>query len=116
MSGTQRFPAGRLKRKITLQQPILTPDGGGGYTRSWQDVVDLWAEVLPFESRVTQGETLQDLRLQSRITHRITVRYREGITTDMRFVDGSRYFVIRTVRNPKEEDVLLEILAEEGAA
>lgn len=116
MSGSERYASGRLKSRVTLQQPVLTPDGGGGYERAWEDVADVWAEIAPFEARTTQMETLQDMRLQSRLTHRITLRYRAGVTADQRILYGERVFNIRAVINPLEADAFLVVLAEEGVA
>lgn len=107
------FP-GRLRHRLTLQQPSLSADGAGGYTRSWADVAALWAEIQPFTARDVSGERLQGERLQSRVSHRIRLRYRAGVTAEMRLTDGTRIFNIRAVTVPQEAKEMLEILAEEG--
>lgn len=105
----------RLRHRVTLQEPALTTDNAGGYTRTWDDVADLWAEVSPLEAQSFSQERLQDLHLQSRVTHRVTLRYREGVTADMRLVFEERVLVIRAIVNARELGEALVILAEEGA-
>jgi SPP1 family predicted phage head-tail adaptor len=102
----------RLRQRLTLQEEIEIPDGAGGFTRSWQDIADLWAEIIPFTGR----EKLFAGQLQSQISHRILLRYRSGITAGQRLVFENRAFNIRYLFNTAEADETLEILAEEGVA
>jgi head-tail adaptor len=37
--------SGMLSERITLQLPVDTQDGGGGFVRIWQNMQDLWAQV-----------------------------------------------------------------------
>ena len=62
------------------------------------------------------GEALRALQLEDRVTHRITTRYRAGITAKMRIRFKSRLFNIRSVINVEEANRFLEIMAEEGVA
>ena len=102
----------RLRQRITIQQQSQTPDTGGGFSRSWGNVATVWAEVIPISGR----EVLANQQLQGQVTHRITIRYRSGVTTAMRVAYEGRVFNIRSVLNIRERDDLLEILAEEGVA
>lgn len=109
--------ASRLRTRLTLQQPVLNPDGGGGAVRTWQDVAEVWAEVLPLESLSAQSEVLQGDALRARVTHRVTIRYRDGVGAGMRFLLNGRALDILTVRRPEEQRKMLEIIAsEEGGA
>lgn len=103
---------GSLRARIVIQQEARTPDGAGGYALAWSDVVSLWARIEPVSGR----ETLQGARLESRVTHRITIRYRSGVDAGMRALYGSRIFNIRAVINPGEDNRHLRLLAEEGGA
>ncbi len=38
--------SGVIAERITLQRPVDTPDGGGGFVRVWQDVQEMWAQIL----------------------------------------------------------------------
>lgn len=104
--------ASRLKRRLTLQQEIRTDDGQGGYTRSWKDVASLWAEIMP----VKGVEQLAAGKLESPVTHKIMLRYRDGITAGQRLCFEGRAFNIHAVLNTQESDEILQVLAEEGAA
>lgn len=104
--------ASRIRHRLTLQQQSLTPDGAGGFTRTWQNVADLWGEIRPATGR----EKLEAMQLQAAVTHRVTLRYRAGVTAAMRLLYENRSLNIRVVLNRGERDRWLDILAEEGAA
>ena len=105
--------AARLRRRITIQQPVYSGDGAGGSTVSWSDVDTVWAEIA---SRRTGGEALFAGKLQAGMTHVVTIRYRADVTAKMRISYDGRLFNIRRVDNVDAADVLLELLVEEGAA
>lgn len=101
--------ASRLRHRIVLKTPVTTPDGAGGFATSWNQFAEVWAEILPKNG----NEKLQyeQLSVQKRIV--ITIRYLSGITEKMRIVYGEREFEILSILNPFEENILLEIMAEE---
>jgi SPP1 family predicted phage head-tail adaptor len=75
-----------LKHRVTIQQPVLTPDGAGGFAESWQNIPaapDVYAAITP----VNSGEQLKFGQLEATATHRIIIRYRTDITPSMRLVD-----------------------------
>lgn len=74
--------AGRLRHRVLLQAPVQTQDPEGGIIFTWEDVAWLWAEVAPLSAR----EFVRAEELQSKVTARITIRYREGITAEMRML------------------------------
>ncbi len=117
MIGSKRNTSTRLRHRLTLQQEVQTADGAGGYIRSWQNITDLWAEISQVSGRSIYGsEKLQYGKIQSGITHKITIRYRSGISTAMRLLFENRAFNIRAVTNIRENDEILELLVEEGVA
>ena len=117
MIGEKKNTVSRLRHRITLQQEIKTADGAGGYTRSWQNVTDLWAEINIISSRFRYGrERLYAGQIQSELTHKIIIRYRSGITASMRLLFENRVFNIRSIANLQENDEILELLVEEGVA
>ena len=103
--------ASRLRHLMVLQQPVNTPDGGGGVTRSWSDVAGVWAEIAPLSG----NERLEHMRLESHVTHRIRLRWRDDITPIMRVVFGTRIFAIRAVTEQDGKRRSLELIVEEGA-
>lgn len=121
MMGKKKNTTSRLKHRLTLQQEVQTPDGAGGYVKSWTNVIDLWAEILPITASGSGGgrssgrEMLIAGQIQAEISHRIVLRYRTGITAAMRLVYESRIFNIRHVANVLESNETLELLVQEGA-
>lgn len=113
-----RNTSSRLRHRLTLQEEVRTQDTVGGYTRSWRDVAQLWAEVFPVTASqwVGRGESVSAEQIQAVVTHRIVLRYRPGVDSGMRFVFDNRVFNIRSVTNKEEKNEVLEILAEEGVA
>ncbi|MEK6746879.1 MAG: phage head closure protein [Pseudomonadota bacterium] len=105
-----------LRHRVTLQQEINTGDGAGGYVRSWQNVADLWAEISSANIKSYGQEKFFAGKIQAEITHKITIRYRAGITAAMRLTFENRIFNIRAVFNKDENNEILELLAEEGVA
>lgn len=110
MIGRRKTTASSLRQRLTLQTEVQTPDSAGGYVRTWEDIADLWAEIIPVSGR----ERLFGGQLQSEISHRIVLRYRDGITAGQRLVFENRAFNIRYVSNTMEANETLELLAEEG--
>lgn len=113
MAKQSSYLAGRLRHRITLEAPEMTIGAGGEYSQSWEEVATVWAAILPSASG---GEDVFGEQLESSVSHRITLRYREGITASMRVVFGERLFNIRKVICPEERRETLILLAEEHVA
>jgi SPP1 family predicted phage head-tail adaptor len=84
--------AGRLRHRITIQER----DGA-----EWVDFAQAWAEK---EDRTGQenfenGEQL----LQERVVIRFRIRYRAGVTHEMRVLWDSRAFDIQRVEDPDNQ-------------
>jgi SPP1 family predicted phage head-tail adaptor len=91
-----------------LQEAIDTPDGAGGVAREWRDVAEVSAAIAALRG----GEALRFRQLQSSVTHRIYLRYRDGVTPQMRIVKGTKVYNILSVADRDGSGVFLEILAE----
>jgi SPP1 family predicted phage head-tail adaptor len=87
------MPLNRLTERLTLEEPVRTPDGGGGADLSWETVAELWAHVRP----ITGDERLRHDQLAGRLTHRVTIRRRAGVVPAMRFTQGPRIYEIVAV-------------------
>lgn len=105
-----------LRHQITIEQPVNTPDGAGGFTRAWQTFLSGWAEIAP----KTASQRFFAQKLEHIVTHTITLRYRQGltITNDMRvnYTIGSttRYFQIHGIFNVDERNRFTTLLCQEG--
>lgn len=103
---------GSMKQRITLQQEAQMADGAGGYAVSWTDVATVWAEVDPVNGR----EVRFARRLEARLTHVISLRYRGDISPAMRVSYDGRLFNIRAIVNLDEGDRITKLYCEEGVA
>ena len=102
--------AGSLRHELSLQSATLPPDGLGGHAESWSEVASLFGLIEPVaaNSAVSADQTLET------VTHRITIRRRDGVRSGMRFVKGTRVFAIITVHDPDETGRYLVCRALEG--
>jgi SPP1 family predicted phage head-tail adaptor len=103
---------GALDHRLALEAPVRASDGGGGSSVSWSLVSEVWGSLTP----VTGSEVFDAEGLKGRVTHEIIVRYRTGVTPQMRFRLGTRQFEIRSVVDTGEEHRTLRCLAEERLA
>jgi SPP1 family predicted phage head-tail adaptor len=98
----------RFNRRLSLQAPVEISDGAGGFNRTYEQVMELWAEVTPVASR---GDVDAD-RLGARVTHHIVVRAPRALSTRHRFADDARTYRIVSFRD-SDDRRLIEIQAEE---
>jgi SPP1 family predicted phage head-tail adaptor len=104
--------AGSLKHRIVVEQSARESDEMGGSTLTWSTFATLWASITPMKA----GEVFWAKHLEHRVTHKIMIRYYEGITAAMRISFDSRYFHVKAVRNIDEKNEWMELVAEEGVA
>ncbi len=105
---SKRTTASRLRQKLTLQSEIQTADGAGGYTRSWEEVAELWAEIIPISGR----EKLFAMQLESSVTHRVLIRWRSGVNSGQRLINDSLTLNIIYVSSIQNGE-LLELMVED---
>jgi SPP1 family predicted phage head-tail adaptor len=103
---------GELRHRVVLQEEVVSPDGAGGQVRNWRDITSLWAAI----EAVQGGEHLEAMRLEARVSHRITVRHRPDIRPGMRMLRAGTPFNLRSVVDLDGRQRFLSILAEEGGA
>ena len=100
---------GDMRHRVTFQQSIKTPDGHKGHTVQWQDMIAVWASVEPLTGR----EYFYSHQIKAEVTHRVKIRYRADITTEMRAKFGERVLEIESIIDLKERHEVLEILCRE---
>ena len=88
------FDIGALDRRLVLQAPNEVEDGAGGVTRSYDAVATLWGSVTPLTGRAGVAADSRGAVLRVRIV----MRFRDGVTTRHRIVDGAHVYTIVAVR------------------
>lgn len=88
---------GSLRRRLTLEAPVETPDGAGGVARTWTTVVDLWAAV---EATGADSERDRADRRELAGRYRVTMRWRDGVDGALRLRDGERILRIVGAADP----------------
>jgi head-tail adaptor len=98
--------AGRLRERVTLQNPPAVDDGSGGQTGGWTDVAQLRAEVIALG-----GDEEADTAILTGVTrYRVRIRRRE-VATGQRLVWGSQVLNIRNVL-PDPGRMIMTLLCE----
>lgn len=89
---------GALRSELALQRCETAQDGAGGLVETWVEVATVFTRIEPVMAQSVFGadQTLETM------THRITLRWREGLVSGMRFIKSNRRFDIVTVHDPDE--------------
>jgi SPP1 family predicted phage head-tail adaptor len=99
---------GTLDERLLLEEPVRTPDGGGGAAVTWQPLTELWGHVRP----ISGEERLVHDQLAGRLTHEVWIRWRAGVTAAMRFRQDTRIYEIVAVLEARRR-IYLKCLCEE---
>lgn len=103
---------GELRRRLALEAPTSSPDGGGGAMISWTELATLWADV-----RARRGDERDRAdRPDARLHLQVRIRYRRDVTTAMRFRHEGRVYNIRSLFDEDGRERFLTCLCEEGGA
>jgi len=103
---------GQLRHWVTIETPVRSADGGGGADTVWQAVDVVWANVAPLSG----AEPVEAEKLEARLTHRITLRWRGDVTAIMRMTMAGRIFAIESATDIDERRRWLECLCVEITA
>jgi SPP1 family predicted phage head-tail adaptor len=104
--------AGKLRHRITIQEPVTARNGYGEAITTWTAVATVWASVEPLSGR----EFFAAEHVQSEVTHRVRMRWQSGITPDMRVLFGGRVLKVEAVINYGERRTDLQLMCQEVAA
>jgi SPP1 family predicted phage head-tail adaptor len=106
---TKPLPIGARSRRFVLELPLESSDGFGGVIRSYAPGPQLWGAM----EMLSGAERVRADRPEQSLTHRITLRYRDGVTGAMRLTSGLRRFAIRAASDPDGSQRNLVCLVEE---
>jgi SPP1 family predicted phage head-tail adaptor len=102
---------GQFRHQVQIQELDGSRTDHGGVDQTYTTIGTAYGYVEPLTGR----ELMQAQAKDARVSHRIILRYRDGITAKHRLFARSRYFNILYIVNPSERDQELIVLAEERA-
>lgn len=91
---------GELRDVATLLVPAAVADSQGGQTTTWSDGDTVHAAIVPLSGR----EALAAGAVQSSLSTRITLRYRDGVTAQHRLRRDRDGQVYELVGPPRDVD------------
>lgn len=100
-----RIRAGQFRRRITIQQPVVT-----GTTRSWSNLVSVWAQVQPqsgFERASGALSAPNEIMIEVRTRYLPSVQIRPRMRILIASSAGNRVLEISDVLNVRELNRLL---------
>ena len=101
--------AGRLQKIITIQRYTTSKNSIGEVVEDWTDLFTARAEIKP----LTGKEIFANNMIRAEMSHKITIRYQDGIKVTDRIVFNGRFFDITSIANYNEQNVVIEILTKE---
>ncbi len=108
MSTTLR--AGQLRHQVMIQKlGARVDDNAGGGSIPWEDVKEVWASIEPLTGR----ELFLVGQFNPSLTHRVRIRYIDGVHPSWRIVYGTRVFDIKSVADIEERHREIEMMCEE---
>jgi SPP1 family predicted phage head-tail adaptor len=93
--------AGKLRHRVEIQLQLTEQDVYGERTGEWIEWKKVWAQVSPISGR----ERLQVQQTTNTVSHRITLRFVDGLTPRHRIVFRARVFNIHAVIDPDERRI-----------
>lgn len=102
-----------LRHRIRIESLARTADGQGGFTSSWNTFAEVWASIKP----ASANERYFAQRVESNISHKIGIRWLDGVISEMRIIFEGRIFQIKGVRRENEERwfMILDCVENEGS-
>ena len=100
--------AGKLRRRVTIQEPEVTIGATGGEVTTWADLATVWANIKPLS-----GQELLAARQSvatALVSTQIEIRYRSDVNSKMRVAHGSQqtYEIVAVL--PDERQTFTKLL------
>ena len=105
--------AGKLNKKIVIYQLVTgspAVDEFGQPNTSWEVLDTVWGAVEPLSGRDFWAQQ----QVQSEITGKIRIRYRNDLKPGMKAVYNSKTYMILTIIDQLEEHKELQLMISEG--
>lgn len=95
--------ATECRHRVSIQSLTDTPDGEGGFSRSWSTASTVYAAIYP----VKASQVFEYNSVNQEITHIILMRGYITVNATNRLLYGSRVFEVLTKENVQERDFKL---------
>lgn len=89
---------GKLRTELRLEQAVTVEDGAGGHLEAWEEQGVMFGQVEPVSADSIFGAGQR----HEAVTHHVTIRFRDGVGSGMRFNINGRHLYILTVRDLDE--------------
>ncbi|MEO1105589.1 MAG: phage head closure protein [Pseudomonadota bacterium] len=107
-----KIAIGDLRRRFSIERAVDVSDGAGGVSRTWVSDGEVFGRIVPRRRR----ETTNDGRQVGLVTDVITIRHREGISGNVRFVTDSVVYRVKSVEDADPHRRFLDCWCEEEQA
>ena len=101
---------GQLDRKAVIQQPTEARNSLGEYTLTWSDWKTRYIAIVPLSG----SEAVNALAVEATVTHRVRMRFTDGLKPKYRIVCEGRTFDIISVvergRRVEHELLVTEVI------
>ena len=104
-----RINPGELRHRITIQKLNNSQNEYGEISELWEDILNVRAGIYPISGK----EFFAAETVNSEITHKVKIRYIDGIMPNMRIKFNNRIFSIESVINFQERNIELQLLCKE---
>lgn len=103
---------GEFKHSIDIFEQITdVRRAGGGRDPTWEIKFSTFAKIVPSQ----KNDLLQAQGLDQQVSHKIIIRFQDGVTSDKRIRFKDRFMFIKSFINIEEQDKFLEIKALESS-
>lgn len=100
---------GQMRHRLGVQALTEARDVHGGVTTTWATAANRWGEILP--EKANERDVAE--RRDSVVTHRIRMRWYEGLVPTQRLRFGTRIFKIIEILDQGERNRAHLIMAQE---
>ena len=97
--------AGKLNKRITIQEYSEASNSIGEPIKSWSDVATVWAGFKTLKG----SEKFRNEQVLADVSASIIIRYRDDVTSKQRIIFGSNTYEILSVINPEMANKMLLI-------
>lgn len=97
---SHRVRAGKLRHEVILRTLAQIPDGSGGQTESWVPLATVFASI----ERMDEMEQLNSGMQQNVTTHKIKIRYCDGLSVSDQVLFGTREFEITEIDDAEQRN------------